>query len=117
MTQIREIAATEIVPSTEHAYKIGGRWYWVTGFAGATLDTGSRFAYTVPIAKDPRYAQTGRAKLRYIGAYSTVLVREQEAPHWDWVTKQIERQEAAHCGRHLEFRSDCYSCRSEREFA
>jgi hypothetical protein len=115
MSKVQAIAHSEIEPSTTLAYKIGGRWYWVTEL-DQVLPSGSRFVTTVPVAKDPRYAQIGHSRLRYIGGHDTVLVRAQDAPVFEWVTKKLERLDAAHCRNHLEFRSDCYSCRTEREF-
>lgn len=111
------ITTAEIVPSTSKVYKLGGRWYWVTS-EHEVLKSGSKFFYVVPQNKDPRYAQIGQAKLKYVHYLDPVLVREATAPVWEWVTKQIERHaDAPHCAHHIEFRSECYSCRVEREYA
>jgi len=82
-------AVTEIVPSTERAYRIGSRWYWVTEITD-TLDSGSQFVMTVPVAKDPRYALIGYGKVRYVQTGTeTVLARPQTSPRWGWVTLRL----------------------------
>jgi len=88
----KAIPTDTIVPSTTHAFKIGGRWYWVTGI-DSTLDSGSQFVWTVPVAKDPRYAKLGMAKLRYVQTgRETFQVRAQTPPEWAWVTKRLIAQ-------------------------
>jgi hypothetical protein len=79
---------TTIEPSTTRAFKIFGRWYWVTEI-DSTLPSGSQFVMTVAVAKDPRYAQLGYGKLRYVQTSQGVPVRAQDAPVWDWVTRRL----------------------------
>jgi hypothetical protein len=85
----KAIVTDTIVPSKTHAFKIGGRWYWVVEIVD-TLSTGSQFVMTVPVAKDPRYALIGRGKLRYIQTgRESFQVRAQTPPRWGWVTLML----------------------------
>lgn len=110
MPKTEAIAHEAIEPSTAIAYKIGGRWYWITAVDPDRLESGTFFVWTVPAAKDPRYADLGYAKLRVITSHTTVLVRAQDAPVWDWVTRKIEDKAklAAYNRRELELTKDEY---------
>jgi hypothetical protein len=88
------ITGADIKPSTSKVYRIGSRWYWVTGENGPAMPSGSRFLVTVPQARDPRYAMIGMGKLRYVQAGEQVAVRDREAPRWDWVTRRCTEQAA-----------------------
>lgn len=114
------VAHHDITPSTEIAYKIGSRWYWVTSVE-EVLPSGSVFVMTVPAAKDPRYVQAnitgkGGAKLRYVSEYDTITMRAQTAPVFDWVTRRIEDRSkmAAFKRGELELTRDEYIALSNR---
>lgn len=85
------VKGTEVQPG--HVVKIGGRWYRVAKFDGDWGESGIRFVLTVKHNEDPRLASlTRKGSLRIIHAKDEYLTREEPAPTWDWVTRNLARE-------------------------
>lgn len=87
---------TETVKGSEvqvgQVVKVGSRWMRVTRNEGELTDGSDYlFVYAVPWNKDPRYTPLEKARVLY--KEQEYPVRVAEAPVWDWVTRELERQE------------------------
>jgi hypothetical protein len=87
--KITTVKGADVKPG--QVVKIGGRWLRIV----AWMDNGypMRFATVAKHDHDPRMVTSTTGRWRIIHADDDYLTREQAAPVWDWVSRNVQRDE------------------------
>jgi hypothetical protein len=96
--KIATVKGADIQPG--QVVKIRGRWMRLFRWFDAEWSKGGmRLAYVAPHGADPRLADRPGSRgrmgaMRHIWADDDYLTRDEPAPEWEWVTRQLSREEA-----------------------